>query len=232
MSRFAGTVVVAIEQTWAAIRARHPDVPDVVVTMASGSTGSPRALRLGHFGADRWVRGTDWMPELFVGGEGFAFGAREVFATLLHEAGHGIARTRGVQDVSRGGAYHNGRYKKIAEELGLTVARDGHRGWTDTALPDEVARRYRREIDALAKVLIAHRRNEHDPAPGAPQGGDVADGESDGGESEERAPRNGRSLVCACDPVRRVRAAQRTIDAGPILCGVCEQPFAVADNED
>ncbi|MBH0775049.1 hypothetical protein [Nocardia bovistercoris] len=226
MSRFAGTVVVAIEQAWAAIRAAHPDVPDVVVTMASGSAGSPRALRLGHFGPDRWVRGTDWMPELFVGGEGFAFGARDVFGTLLHEAAHGIARTRDIQDVSRGGAYHNGRYRKIAEELGLAVARDGHRGWTDTTVPDEVAARYRRQIDALSKVLIAHRRNEHDPAPGTPKGTAAPEG-----EGQDRAPRNGRALVCGCDPVRRVRAAQRTIEAGPILCGVCGQAFAVVEAE-
>ncbi|MEV0294231.1 hypothetical protein [Nocardia sp. NPDC050710] len=229
MSRFAGSVVVAIESTWAAIRAAHPDVPDVVVTMAAGSMSSPRGLRLGHFGADRWVRGQDWMPELFVGGEGFAFGAREVFGTLLHEAAHGIARTRGVQETSRGGAYHNGRYKQIAEELGLTVTRQASRGWSETALPDTMAKRYRRQIDGLAKVLIAHRRSEHDPAPGAPVGG--TDDEETAGDGKERAPRSGRALVCGCDPVRRVRAAQRTIVAGPILCGVCEQQFAVAEAE-
>ncbi|WP_216913544.1 hypothetical protein [Nocardia noduli] len=230
MSRFAGAVVVAIESTWAAIRAENPEVPDVVVTMASGSVGSPRGLRLGHFGADRWVRGTDWMPELFVGGEGFAFGAREVFGTLLHEAAHGIAKTRAVQDVSRGGAYHNGRYKKIAEELGLTVTRQANRGWSETALPDATAKRYRRQIDGLSKVLIAHRRSEHDPPPGAPAGGDAD--EDSGEEGKERAPRNGHVLVCGCDPVRRIRAAQRALKVGPILCGVCTQAFEVADSED
>ncbi|MET7770191.1 hypothetical protein [Nocardia sp. NPDC005366] len=230
MNAFAGSVVVAIESAWAAIRAKHPEVPDVVVTMAAGSMGSPRGLRLGHFGPDRWVRGTDWMPELFVGGEGFAFGAREVFGTLLHEAAHGIARTRGVQDVSRGGAYHNSKYKTIAEELGLTVTRQASRGWSETALPDATAKRYRRQIDALAKVLIAHRRNEHEPPPGTPADGNADEGTA--GEDAERAPRNGHALVCGCEPVRRVRAAKRTIEAGPILCGICTQPFAVADSED
>ncbi|MGY2090467.1 hypothetical protein [Nocardia gipuzkoensis] len=230
MSRFGGSVVTAIESTWAAIRATNPDMPDVVVTVAAGSIGSPRGLRLGHFGADRWVRGQDWMPELFVGGEGFAFGAREVFGTLLHEAAHGIARTRGVQDVSRGGAYHNGKYKAIAEELGLTVTRQASRGWVETALPDATAKRYRRQIDGLAKVLIAHRRNEHDPPPDASAGGNGD--EEIAGEGKERAPRNGHVLVCGCEPVRRIRAAQRALAAGPILCGVCTQAFAVTDPED
>lgn len=79
-------------------------------------------------------------------------------------------------------------------------------------------------------MLIAHRRNEHDPAPG-PSAGGISD-EEPTPEGEERAPRNGHSLVCGCDPVRRVRAAQRTIEAGPILCGVCTQPFTVTDPAD
>lgn len=227
MNAFAGSVVTVIEAVWAGIRTKHIDVPDVVVTMAAGSIGSPRGVRLGHFGADRWVHGEEWMPELFVGGEGFALGARDVLGTLLHEAAHGVARTRGIQDTSRGGAYHNARYRAIANELGLAIARQANRGWSETSITDATARAYREQIEALEAVLIAHRRSEHDPGPGG-KAGTGADGGEDGEGEEERAPRSGRALTCECDPVRRVRAAQRTIDAGPILCGVCQQPFGVA----
>ncbi|MFD0359908.1 hypothetical protein ACFQZZ_00375 [Nocardia sp. GCM10030253] len=46
---------------------------------------------------------------------------------MLHEAAHGVARACGVQDTSRGGAYHNAKYRGIAREFGLIVARQTSR---------------------------------------------------------------------------------------------------------
>ncbi|WP_028476889.1 hypothetical protein [Nocardia sp. CNY236] len=46
------------------------------------------------------------------------------FATLLHEAAHGAARTRVVSETSRGGAYHDGKFHDLANEFGLHVERD------------------------------------------------------------------------------------------------------------
>jgi len=43
-----GPLVVAIERTWAAIQERHPDVPDVVLTLGNGSA-RPGQLTPGHF---------------------------------------------------------------------------------------------------------------------------------------------------------------------------------------
>lgn len=89
------------DRTWAAIQARHPDVPGVVIALGAGS-GGKRGLKLGHFAADRWQRGDGKLPELFVGGEGLSRGSRGVLGTLLHEAAHGVASTRDIQDTSRG----------------------------------------------------------------------------------------------------------------------------------
>ena len=44
-------LVAAIERTWAAIQQRHSDVPEVVVTLASGRT--VKGVNLGHFAPDR-----------------------------------------------------------------------------------------------------------------------------------------------------------------------------------
>ncbi|MEV6101486.1 hypothetical protein [Nocardia sp. NPDC051981] len=221
MNAISSPLVVAIESVWADLRARHPDIPDVVVTMASGSMGRRGVLKLGHFGPDRWKVGQQVMPELFVGGEGLAMGARDVLGTLLHEAVHGAARTRGIDDTSRAGAYHNGKFRDIAREFGLTVERDRFRGWTVTVVPDATADTYQRQIRTLDAAIVAYRRGEHEPVEGEGEDGE------DGGKSG-KAPRNGRALVCTCTPVRRVRAAQKTIDAGPILCGVCREPFTAA----
>jgi hypothetical protein len=99
----------------------------VVVALGAGSVGVPRGvLKLGHFAADRWTAGGadggSAVAELFVGGEGLSRGAEGVLATLLHEATHGLAHVRRVQDTSRQGRYHNARFRALGEELGLAVA--------------------------------------------------------------------------------------------------------------
>ena len=45
--------------------------------------------------------------------------------TELHEAAHGLAAARGIQDTGRQGRYRNARYPGLAEELGLAA---GHAG--------------------------------------------------------------------------------------------------------
>ena len=142
----ASRLVRALEQVWGAIQRRHPEVPAVVVTLGAGSVGVPRGvLKLGHFAADRWTAGGAGSPavaELFVGGEGLAQGAESVLATLLHEAAHGLADVRRVQDTSRQGRYHNTRYKALGEELGLVVTQVAGIGWSGTALADGTTARY------------------------------------------------------------------------------------------
>ncbi|WP_433193805.1 hypothetical protein ACQP1G_34170 [Nocardia sp. CA-107356] len=166
------------------------------------------------------------MPELFVGCEGFAAGADEVLSTVLHYAAHGIARTRAVKDTSRAGAYHNGRYKQIAEEVGLTVERTSGRGWATTSLADSTSTAYRNELPVLTTALVAHRLHEPGQASGV-DNTDHDDDETDEAGGDPKAPRGGCAMVCRCDPPRRVRAFKRTVDAGPILCGVCQNAFHV-----
>ena len=48
-------MVAALEGAWAAIRARHPEVPAVVLVLGAGSIGNAGGLRLGHFAAMRWA---------------------------------------------------------------------------------------------------------------------------------------------------------------------------------
>src|SRR6266516_6060952 len=132
-------LVTAIDRTWAAIQAQHPDVPSVVITLGAGSgTGG---LKLGHFADGRWQRAGAKLPELFIGGEGLARGAREVLGTLLHEGAHGVASVRKIQDTSRQGRFHNGRFRALAAELGLDVVKTGSIGWSATTVPDATAAR-------------------------------------------------------------------------------------------
>jgi hypothetical protein len=202
-SRAAGVLVAALERAWTQILRRHPEVPEVVMAVASGSVGRRGQLKLGHFADRRWTVAAAERPELFVGGEGLAAGASEVLGTLLHEAAHGLAATRGIQDTSRQGRYHNRRYATLAAELGLQVRTAGSRGWTATTVPADTAAAYATVVDDLARALVLWRRAEH-PGTG-------------------KRSNNLLAAVCGCG--RRIRAARSTLAEAPVLCGRCGQPF-------
>ena len=52
-SEDAGRVLTILEETWQAIRARHLEIPPVVIIIASGTTG--RDARRGRFDSRRWT---------------------------------------------------------------------------------------------------------------------------------------------------------------------------------
>jgi hypothetical protein len=77
-------LVTALDRTWAAIQARHPDLPAVVIALGAGSGQGSGRLKPGHFAADRWQRAGTGLPELFTGrrrpGRGRAWRARHLAA--------------------------------------------------------------------------------------------------------------------------------------------------------
>ena len=106
-------------------------MPSVVITLGAGSGGT-RDSSSATSPPTAGSAGEGRLPELFVGGEGLARGGRDVLGTLLHEAAHGVASTRSIQDTSRQGRFHNTRFRALAEELGLAVAKTGSIGWSAT----------------------------------------------------------------------------------------------------
>jgi hypothetical protein len=200
-------LVQALERAWAEVMERHDELPPVAIIVGQGSGHRGGGLVLGHFAAERWQpAGSDdvYVHELMIGGEGLRRGAAAVFATLLHEAAHALARVRGIQDTSRQGRYHNKRFKQLGAELGLVIERDPRIGWSLTTLPPTTAERYAAAIDTLERAIALHRRNE--PTAG---GGD----------------RSGNLLAAACQCPRRIRIAPRTLADGPIVCTVCAHAF-------
>jgi len=205
----ASLLLAALEHAWTTIRTRHPDVPDVVLVIASGSEG--KRLNLGHFAPHRWqVNGAD-RHEVLVSGEGLQRGPIEVLGTLLHEAAHGLAQARGVQDTSRQGRYHNRRYATLARELGLDVANLQPIGWTATSVPTPTASAYASQLEELQAALVLWRRQEARIGPSS---------------------RSRNLLACICPCGRKLRAAHTTLAEAPILCGACQAPFEPEEPED
>lgn len=203
-TNLAGRLVAAFDTTWRAIQARHADVPTVVVTVGSGTVGVRAGQeRLGHFAAGRWQHGNDRLPELFVSGESLCRGAVDVLGTLLHEATHGVAHVRGVQDTSRQGRYHNRRFKRLGEELGLALADDPRIGWSLTTVPSPTIAAYRAELALLGDALVVYRHAET--------------------RATARHTTNLAVATCACP--RRIRVALATLTAAPITCGACGHDF-------
>jgi hypothetical protein len=209
----ASRLVAALEHAWTAIRTRHPDVPQVVIVVASGSDPRGRRLYLGHFAAGRWQltnQPTD-RAEVLVSGEGLQRSPIDVLGTLLHEAAHGLAYARKLGDTSRQGRYHNRRYATLAQELGLDVAHLPPIGWSATSVPEATAARYGEVLAGLAEALVLWRRAEQ-ASPSAPG-------------------RSRNALACSCACGRRIRVARSVLELAPILCGGCAQPFEPEDDE-
>jgi hypothetical protein len=205
----ASLLVAALEHVWHTVRTRHPDVPDAVLVVASGSEG--KRLNLGHFAPHRWqVNGSD-RHEVLVGGEGLQRGPLEVLGTLLHEAAHGLAQARGIQDTSRQGRYHNRRYATLARELGLDVTTVQPIGWSATTVPQQTAGAYAGQLEELQVALVLWRRQEHRIGAGT---------------------RSRNLLAAGCGCGRRIRVAKATLAKAPILCGSCEEPFEPADPDE
>ena len=61
----------------------------------------------------------------------------ELCGTLLHEMVHLWNLQNGVQDTSRGGTYHNKKFKEVAEQHGLIIEQHPKYGWTLTKLNEE-----------------------------------------------------------------------------------------------
>lgn len=217
-TRYGGPLVVALEDAWAAIRARHHEIPAVVLIVGSGIDSRGRGLRLGHFTTPIWrPSGADRLSEVFVAGEGLAHGSAGVLTTLLHEAAHGLAYVRGVADTSRQGRYHNKCFKALGEELGLAISQDATRGWSGTALPLETAAVYEEAAERLARALTLHRDAPlRRRAAGGSGPRDAADAEPDG---------PARSTLCVCGCPRRIRVAPSVLAQGPITCGICGRDF-------
>lgn len=57
----------------------------------------------------------------------------DVVSTMLHEMVHLYNLMHDIQDCSRGGTYHNKKFKEKAEEVGLVIDYDSRIGWSITS---------------------------------------------------------------------------------------------------
>lgn len=99
---------------------------------------TPKAY--GHFSLrdDTWISKKGSSHEINMGAGTLSRPIEEVTATLLHEMCHYYNFVNGIQDCSRGGTYHNRRFKEAAESRGLLIDHDPRYGWTITTPGDRL----------------------------------------------------------------------------------------------
>jgi hypothetical protein len=247
-------LIATLEQTWADVRRRTPELPEVVVVTGTGlSSGAVHVdAKWGHFGADHWVEGhpteegqgaaldlstAPRKPELFIAGECLAEGPLQTLQTMLHEAVHALAHVRGVKDTSRGGKYHNKReFVALAGELGLAWPQ-GQRphpviGFSDVQLTEQTLADYGDTLAYLGAAIRLYRDTfrrlgllgGQDKDQGDGAAGQDSDGQQPTGKTGERF-----KVACGCQPPRSFWIRAKQYAPGPITCSVCGQKFQPRD---
>lgn len=97
-------------------------VPIITVQSKPGTYGHCTTAKV-------WRRSDDATYELNISAETLNYPLEDLIDTMLHEMVHLYCREHDIQEVSRGGKYHNGTFKRIAETHGLICYKEGQYGW-------------------------------------------------------------------------------------------------------
>lgn len=118
-----------LEKIFRAVNTKYfgGQLEEPIITIQS----TPKAY--GHVTAAKaWQRGETTRHELNIGAGTLDRPIENVVATLLHECVHLWNLQNGIQDCSRGGQYHNKRFKAMAEKCDLQISYDPRIGWSIT----------------------------------------------------------------------------------------------------
>lgn len=122
-----------LEKIFRAVNAKYfgEQLEEPIITIQS----TPKAY--GHVTvAKAWQRGDTTRHELNIGAGTLNRDIVYVVCTLVHECVHLWNLQNGIQDCSRGGAYHNKRFKEAAEARDLKISYDPRIGWSITEPTD------------------------------------------------------------------------------------------------
>jgi hypothetical protein len=145
----------------------------------------------------------------------------------LHEAAHALAHARGIKDTSRQGRYHCEAFATLAGELGLTVPDKPHKvhGLSFTSLPEETAAAYEHVVKELTRAAVAFRTDPLAIIAGEDNSQGTGEDQGAAGDGLDKPKRDGRRFKVTCACGRSFQVTPKAYEDGPILCGLCNQPF-------
>lgn len=124
--------------------------PIITIASANGKNA------LGWFGNNYWCDDVNEYDEINVCAEYLNDGSYEAVDTVLHEMAHLINAKNGIKDCNHVG-YHNKKFKKTAESLGLIVERT-KKGYNNTKLSDEIYSIIDNELNLKEELFTLHRK--------------------------------------------------------------------------
>jgi hypothetical protein len=154
--------------------------------------------------------------ELNIGAEYLNIEFMETMDTMLHEMVHLYNAINNVQDCSRGGTYHNKRFKAECEKRGFYFPKekDARYGWAFPKLTEETKEKIR-GLGINEEVFVIARKSGWNGAVGSDRGSAYV-----ASESEEKK-KTSYKLVCpSCNLI--VRSTKPDIK---IQCMECEKPL-------
>ena len=162
-----------------------------------------------------WKRKGEDRHELNIAADWLQRPIENVVATMIHEMVHLYNIQHGIQDTSRGGSYHNKKFKEEAEKHMIRIEKSEKYGWTITSPTDE-----------LLEYIMDKGWGDIDMGRGGlwgllgTSGGNKGTGAAVGadGEPEKGKPKsNSRRYVCpGCGLIARTTKDAR------LTCGECE----------
>lgn len=182
------TATAFLEDMFNALNERFFDgeLPPVMITIQT----SKRAY--GHFTPWKsWAGDGEGKNEINISAEYLNRDVGSLVATLLHEMIHYYCYLHGIQDTSRGGTYHNKRFKAEAEKRGLTVYYDTRIGYSITKpgiLIEDFVKDYKLDGVNIHRLI-------YNGVQGDPGGSGVI---STGGDDEAPKKSNVRKYICPC----------------------------------
>ena len=205
-------LIATCEKIWKRLQEYNSDIPDVVIVIGSG--GRRATTLLGHFAKNSWGGEggpEDTVHEVLLVAENLKRSAEEVFTTLIHEAAHGIAESRGIKDVS--GVRHNRKFAMVCEELGMMPPEnpDSRLGFSAATLTPALEEHFAEEIGWLEAELTFFRKLFL---------------------KEKTTNKTTWIASCLCD--RKVRLPKKTINdprALDLVCQECGSDFNMSDEE-
>lgn len=139
--RYQVTIMSAIDELQRVYRGLNrlyfnETLEDVIITIQT----DPRRCAYAWISvAKTWNdKSENWYHEINIVAEWLNRDPADVCASLLHEMCHLWNMQQGVQDCSRGGTYHNEKFRDTALSHGLTCAKGLKYGWTITGPTEEL----------------------------------------------------------------------------------------------
>lgn len=183
------------------------ELEEPIITIQS----TPRAF--GHVTVSKvWKSGDSRKYELNIGAGTIDRPIENVVSTMLHEMVHIYHLQHDIQDTSRGGTYHNKRFKAKAESVGLLIEYDNRIGYSITSPSDDLIL-YIIEHD-WHDILIGRQEGYTPSRSGgnsSPDSGNISTGGT-------KKPSSTRKYICPCCGMS-VRATREV----RIICADCAE---------